>query len=78
MMHYLRGKEGKSHQHLDSCERTRHLSRTDVFLYGRSEFQHKKQIYRFNKKINNSRLGRVVSIVKMNTAPIGFPRYKQV
>ena len=78
MMHYLRGKEGESHQHLDSCERTRNLSRTDVFHYGRSEFQHKKQIYRFNKKINNSRLGRVVSIVKMNTVPIDFPWYKQV
>ena len=73
MIHCLMGKEGKFHQYLDSCERMGHLRRTDVFNYGRSKFQYKRQIYRFYKKINNNRLGRVVSIVKVNTAPIGFP-----
>ena len=61
MIHCLMGNEGKFHQYLDSCERMRYLRRTDVFNYGRSKFQHNRQIYRFYKKINNNRLGRVVS-----------------
>ena len=39
----------------------RHLSRTEVFNDVRFKFQHKRQIFRFDKQINNNRLKRVVS-----------------
>ena len=65
------------HQYFNSCERVRHLDRTDVFNDVRFKLLYKRQIYRFHKQINKNRLPSFFPVVKVLTASIGFPGNKK-